>query len=227
MKNDQYEFVVSSEEYDYSYSSWISDANSLEDAYKFLKKDLGFLSCDIRFFRMGHILNESVKFFAHRLFELQNAPISINAIKMTIDKDYRTISDLISCEEHEVSHNTSYMIRNCKWWSKKAVELFNNIDDKFSKKCDFKINGKRAFTVEHEYPVGIIKNMIVNKQFNSAEEIEDHIKKYAKNIIVTLDENIYLTANSKSANTITEAETRYSKAGIEVVRFDPKTGACL
>lgn len=172
-------------------------------------------------------LNETIKFFSKRLFELQNAPISVNAIKMTIDKDYRTISDLISCEQFQVSHNTAFMIRNCKWWSKKAVELFSSIDDKFNKKCDFKINDKRAFTVEHEYPVGIMKNMIVNKLFNSAEEVEGFIKKYAKNIIVTLDENIYLTANSKSANTITEAETRYSKAGIEVVRFDPRKGTCL
>ena len=162
-------------------------------------------------------LETSVKFFAKRLYDMQFADISLNAKKKAIDVDYRIITDLISCESSHVSHHTPYIIRNCKWWSKKAIEIFNNTEGSFADKCNVKINGKRAYSVEHEYPVGIIKNMIVKKLFKTEKEVYNHIKKYGRVIIVSHEENYQLSWKQKTANTIEEAHNRYNQIGIEVV----------
>ena len=162
-------------------------------------------------------LEDSIQFFSKRLYDIQFADISLNAKKKAIDMDYRIITDLISCRLKSVSHSTPYIIKNCKWWSKKAVELFSKTEGTISERCNLKINGKRAYSVEHEYPVGIIKNKIVNKQFKSQQEIVNYIKEYGRVIIVHCDENYRLTVNQKTANTIEEAHNRYNKVGIEII----------
>ena len=81
-------------------------------------------------------------------------------------------------------------------------------------------DGKRVFNIEHQYPLGIIKEKVVNKSFKSVEQVIDYFIRYNKIVIVTAEENAKLNAKHKTAATIQEARSRYKQNGIVVRRFD-------
>ena len=76
-------------------------------------------------------MNDSVRnvvdHFAKRIFDMQFAPVHVNAKKKAVDIDCRIVSDFISCENEFCSHATPHILGNCKWWSEAAIEKFNSL----------------------------------------------------------------------------------------------------
>lgn len=169
---------------------------------------------------MRQVTLDVVRTFAKRLYDIQHAEIPVNPKKMSIDRDYRIITDFVSTEEEFVSHSTPHLIRNNKWWSVGAIEKFRSYSDlKWRERCDMYENGRRAYSIEHEYPVGIIKTMLMNKEFSDPEQIVNFCLRYGRMVILTSDENDMLNKVSKTCNTIDEAYERYSSLDIIVRRF--------
>lgn len=195
---------------------------------------------------MIKVVQTTLEVFSQRIYDLQEADIPVNAKKKAVDMDCRIVSDYLCTEESQVSHSTPHIIKNCKWWSVGAVELYNDLRTSMNLQhyqiCEVYLNEKtgkpilfhhttkkedkkgyrRAFAVEHEYPIGITKEMVIAKKFASPEVVQKHLKKYNKIVIVTVEENDRLTRLQKSAKKLTEAKDRYKNVGIEVVRFEPK-----
>lgn len=169
---------------------------------------------------MNPTVKEVVKHFASRIYEIQFAPIPENAKKSAVDRDCRIVSDFIGTENEFVSHSTPHIIKHCKWWSVAASELYKSLEGSHSTRCEHYMDKKRAFAVEHEYPLGIIKDRVVKATFASSDVVEKFLWKYNKIVIVTAGENALLTERFKSAKTLKEAAARYDSCGIEVVRFD-------
>ena len=169
---------------------------------------------------MKQVTLDVVKLFSQRLYDMQFADIPDNPKKMGIDKDYRIITDFVSTEEEFVSHSTPFLIRNNKWWSIGAIEKFrSNSDLPWRQRCDMYENGRRAYSIEHEYPVGIMKTMLLNKEFTDVEQVVNFCLRYGKMVIVTAEENDALNKVSKSASSIEEAHERYTQQDIIVRRF--------
>lgn len=176
--------------------------------------------------------------FAKRIYEIQFAEITDNSKKRAVDTDCRIVSDYLGTMNAEVSHSTPHILKHCKLWSIEAKSLYANLKDKFnishsqicemyvdhitneyivhnsSEKRDFKKSIQRAFCVEHQFPLGIVKEQVVNKQFSSAEDVKKYLKKYINITIVTSHENALLNSKSKSAKSLIEAKDRYKKLGI-------------
>ena len=169
-------------------------------------------------------MNDSVKtvvdHFAKRVFDIQFADIQVNAKKKAVDIDCRIVSDFISCENEFCSHATPHILGNCKWWSEGAIKKFESLVGTKRQRREAYEDGKRMFNIEHQYPLGIIKNKVVNKSFKSVEQVKDYFIRYNKVVIVTAGENAKLNATHKTAATIQEARTRYKQNGIVVRRFD-------
>lgn len=169
---------------------------------------------------MKQVTMDVVKVFAQRLYDMQFAEIPVNPKKMAIDRDYRIITDFVSTEEEFVSHSTPHLIRNNKWWSIGAIEKFrSHVDLPFRQRCDMYENGKRAYAIEHEYPVGIIKTMLLSQEFANVDEIVNFCLRYGRMVVVTSEENEMLNKVSKTCATIDEAYERYSSLDIIVRRF--------
>jgi len=169
-------------------------------------------------------MNDSVKtvveHFAKRVFDIQFAEIHVNAKKKAVDIDCRIVSDFISCENEFCSHSTPHILGNCKWWSEGAIQKFDSLDGTKRQRREAYQDGKRVFNIEHQYPLGIIKEKVVNKSFKSVEQVIDYFIRYNKIVIVTAEENAKLNAKHKTAATIQEARSRYKQNGIVVRRFD-------
>jgi hypothetical protein len=169
-------------------------------------------------------MNDSVKtvvdHFAKRVFDIQFADIHVNAKKKAVDIDCRIVSDFISCENEFCSHATPHILGNCKWWSEGAIQKFESLEGTKRQRRESYEDGKRMFNIEHQYPLGIIKDKVVKKAFKSVEQVKDYFIRYNKVVIVTAEENAKLNATHKTAATIQEARTRYKQNGIVVRRFD-------
>ena len=74
--------------------------------------------------------------------------------------------------------------------------------------------GKRWWTVEHQYPILIPKCGIVDEAWSESYLI-DWMMEFGKATIVTQPENARLTNHTKSME---EAATRYSDANIHICR---------
>lgn len=169
-------------------------------------------------------MNESVKnvvhHFAERIYNIQFAKVHVNAKKKAVDIDCRIVSDFISCENEFCSHSTPHILGNCKWWSEGAIKKFESLEGTKRQRREAYENGKRIFNIEHQFPLGIIKEMVVKQQFKSVDQVKNYLIKYNKIVIVTAEENVKLNAKHKTAATLREAKTRYEDNGIIVRRFD-------
>ena len=169
-------------------------------------------------------MNDSVKnvvdHFAKRIFDIQFAEVHVNAKKKAVDIDCRIVSDFISCENEFCSHATPHILGNCKWWSEAAIEKFNSLGGTKRQRREAYESGKRVFNIEHQFPLGIIKEKVVNQAFETVEQVKDYLIRYNKVVIVTSEENDKLNATHKTATTIPEARKRYKHYGIVVKRFD-------
>jgi len=169
-------------------------------------------------------MNESVKnvveHFAERIFNIQFADVHVNAKKKAVDIDCRIVSDFISCENEFCSHSTPHILGNCKWWSEGAIAKFESLGGSKRQRREAYENGKRIFNIEHQFPLGIIKEKVVNQKFKTVEQVKDYLLRYNKIVIVTAEENNKLNAKHKTASTISEARNRYKFHDIVVRRFD-------
>jgi hypothetical protein len=169
---------------------------------------------------MNDSVKNVVKHFAKRLYDMQFAEVHVNAKKKAIDVDCRIVSDFVSCENEFCSHSTPHVLGNCKWWSKGAIEKFESLEGTKRQRREAYENDKRIFNIEHQFPLGIIKDKVIKKHFNSVEQIERYLLRYCKVVIVTAEENSKLNATHKTSTTLAEAKKRYEHHGIVVQRFD-------
>lgn len=169
---------------------------------------------------MNTSIKNVVEHFAERIYNIQFANVHVNAKKKAVDIDCRIVSDFISCENDFCSHSTPHILGNCKWWSEGAIKKFNSLEGTKRQRREAYENGKRVFNIEHQFPLGIIKEKVVNKQFKSVDQVKNYLIKYNKIVIVTAIENTKLNTNHKSATNLQEAKSRYEYNGIIVRRFD-------
>jgi hypothetical protein len=174
---------------------------------------------------MNASIKNVVDHFAERIYNIQFASVHVNAKKKAVDIDCRIVSDFISCENEFCSHSTPHILGNCKWWSEGAIAKFQSLKGTKRQRREAYENGKRIFNVEHQYPIGIIKDKVVKQHFKSVDDVKKYLIKYNKVVIVTAEENSKLNAKHKTATTLQEAKKRYEINGIVVRRFEMKTEA--
>lgn len=159
-----------------------------------------------------------IKVFAQRIYDLQFADIPIVTKNSAVDRDTRIISDFIGCETAKVTHSTYFVLKNCKQWSEEAIKVYNKLEGTHSTRCSSERSGQH-FTIEHEYPVGIVKKMVQDKKFKTVSAVIKYMKKYAVPVIVTLEEDAKLRKSCRTASSLEEADGRYKKVGIKVKHF--------
>lgn len=176
-------------------------------------------------------VNKILNCFAKRIYDIQFVDISITSKKKAIDIDARLCSDALSCDVPSVTHTSEYVLSKGIWWSQTALELFWNAkiynkDGSLARTVRQRRKGyesnckRRMFTVEHEYPLGILKSKVMQKEFKSVQAVKNYLLKYNKATIVTHAEDTKLeNSGKKTAKTIQEASDRYEKCGIKVVEF--------
>jgi hypothetical protein len=163
-------------------------------------------------------VEDIIRVFAKRVYDLQFVDVPEGTRNSAVDRDCRIISDFIGCEKVKVTHSTYYVLKNCKRWSKKAIKLYNTLEGSHSTRCSSAKSGQ-LFTIEHEYPLGIVKKMVQDKKFKSVDSVITYMKKYAVPVIVTLEEDAKLRTSCRTASSLSEAKGRYKKVGIVVDHF--------
>lgn len=169
---------------------------------------------------MNASIKNVVDHFAERIYNIQFANVHVNAKKKAVDIDCRIVSDFISCENEFCSHSTPHILGNCKWWSEAAIQKFESLGGSKRQRREAYEAGKRIFNIEHQFPLGIIKEKVVKQQFKNVNQVKNYLIKYNKIVIVTAEENSKLNAKHKTAATLQEAKKRYDYHGIVVRRFD-------
>lgn len=167
---------------------------------------------------MNKQVEELVSFFAKRIYDLQFIDLPDGTKNSAVDRDARIISDFIATEQTKVVHSTYFILKHCKLWSEEAIRVYGTLNGNHNARCSVRLNGAR-FTIEHEYPLGILKQMVRDKKFKTPEAIVKYMKKYGSPVIVTLEEDAKLRQFCRTATTLKEAEDRYLKAGIKVKKF--------
>lgn len=167
-------------------------------------------------------VKEAVEFFAKRIYDIQFVDLPDGTKNSAVDRDARIISDFIATEQTKVVHSTYFILKHCKLWSEDAIRVYGTLNGNHNARCSVRLNGAR-FTIEHEYPLGIMKAMVRDKKFSSPAAVIKYMKSYGVPVIVTLEEDAKLRQFCRTATTLEEAEDRYLKAGIKVKRFD---GVC-
>ena len=159
-----------------------------------------------------------VKFFAERIYAIQFADIPNGTKNSAVDKDARIISDFLATGQTKVTHSSYFVLKHTKLWSVEAIKKYKTLKGSHSHRCSTKHSGSH-FTIEHEYPLGIMKKMVQEQKFKSPAEVIRYMKKYGVPVIVTLEEDAKLRGICRTANSFKEAEDRYKKAGIVIKQF--------
>lgn len=160
-----------------------------------------------------------VEFFAKRIYDIQFVDIPEGTRSVAVDRDSRIISDYLATDQLKPTHSTYYIVKHAKLWSEEAIRVYETLSGKHNARCSVRLSGSH-FTVEHEYPLGILKQMVRDKKFKSPDAVVKYMKKYGMPVIVTLEEDAKLRTICRTAYTLKEAEDRYKKAGIVVKKFD-------
>ena len=167
---------------------------------------------------MNKTIENTIRVFAKRIYDIQFEDLPAGTKNSAVDRDSRIISDFIGCEKEKVTHSTYFILKNCKMWSEKAIAMYESFEGDHASRCHRGKSG-HEFTIEHEYPLGIVKKMVQDKQFESVEHVIKYMKKYAVPVIVTLEEDAKLRTTCRTADSLEEAKDRYKKVGIKVQRF--------
>jgi hypothetical protein len=160
-----------------------------------------------------------VEFFADRIYQIQFVDIPNGTRNSAVDRDARIISDFLATGQTKVTHSTYFILKHTKLWSEGAIKVYETLSGNHNARCSTRLNGSR-FTIEHEYPLGILKQMVQDKQFKSPSEVVDYMNQYGVPVIVTLEEDAKLRGICRTALSLKEAEDRYKKAGIIIKKFD-------
>ncbi len=163
-------------------------------------------------------VKELVKFFAQRIYDIQFIDMPNGTKNTAVDKDARIISDFLATGQAKVTHSSYFVLKHTKLWSEEAIKKYMKLKGTHSRRCSTEHSGSN-FTIEHEYPLGIMKKMVQEQKFKSPAEVVRYMKKYGVPVIVTLEEDAKLRGICRTANTFKEAEDRYKKAGIIIKKF--------
>ena len=159
-----------------------------------------------------------IRVFAKRIYDIQFEDMPAGTKNSAVDRDSRIISDFIGCEKEKVTHSTYFILKNCTMWSEEAIAMYEKLEGNHAARCH-RGKSKHEFTIEHEYPLGIVKKMVQDKKFESVEHVIKYMKKYAVPVIVTLEEDAKLRTTCRTADTLEDAKDRYKKVGIKTRRF--------
>ncbi len=142
-----------------------------------------------------------------------DAPILQKHRRTMVDTAIRAASNIVTAECTAVYNSTASILQWCPWWSERALQLYQQLKGHRTHRqtSHIRINGKRPWTVEHEYPVNIIKHRINNGA--STDEIVSWMNKYGRAVVILHEENKLLL---QSCKTETEAQHRYEN--ITIVR---------
>lgn len=168
---------------------------------------------------MNKNIENTIRVFAKRIYDIQFEDLPVGTKNSAVDRDSRIISDFIGCEKDKVTHSTYFILKNCKMWSEEAIAMYESLEGDHASRCHRGKSG-HEFTIEHEYPLGIVKKMVQDKKFESVDHVIKYMKKYSVPVIVTLSEDAKLRTSCRTANTLKEAKDRYKNVGIKVRRFE-------
>lgn len=171
---------------------------------------------------MNKKIENTIRVFAKRIYDIQFEDLPAGTKNSAVDRDSRIISDFIGCEVEKVTHSTYFILKHCKMWSEEAIAMYEKFEGTHASRCHRGKSG-HEFTIEHEYPLGIVKKMVQDKEFTSVDHVIKYMKKYAVPVIVTLEEDAKLRTTCRTANSLKEAKDRYKNVGIKVRRFE---GVC-
>jgi hypothetical protein len=172
-----------------------------------------------------------IDYFAKQIYDIQFIDLPETTKKKTVDINARLCSDALSCDVPSVTHTSEYVLSKGVWWSEKALNMFwneqiYNDDGTAARTIRQRRKGyqkdlkKRMFTVEHEFPLGILKTKVMKKEFKNSDQVKKYLLKYNKATIVTQEENERLkNAGKRTAKKLEEAADRYEQCGIKVVEF--------
>ena len=144
------------------------------------------------------------------------SPLEVKYRKSIIDKLLRGCSDILSSRSLSCVSNTSSAIQWYCWWSERAIEMYESQAKQLTHSrggrapthrqvCDARVQGKRCFTVEHQYPIAIPKQGLIDGW--TFDELVDWMWEYGCGTIVTQEENSQLTQWTLNME---EAEQRYA-----------------
>lgn len=142
-----------------------------------------------------------------------DAPILQKHRRTMVDTAIRAASNIITAETLSVYNSTASILQWCPWWSERALDLYQQLRSGKTHRqtAHIRINGKRPWTVEHPYPVNIIKHRIYNGA--STVEIVDWMLQYGRAVVILHEENKSLVQSCK-----TEAEAHNRYENIRIVR---------
>lgn len=141
-----------------------------------------------------------------------------------IDRTLRAASDIISAESTRVVNNTASVLQWTKWWSSDALFQYWEICEELTSIRNGKppthrqitqyrdANGKRPFTVEHEYPILIPKKGVLDDRWTN-QQLNDWMFQYGRATIITQEENARLLSHTADMQI---ARKRYSDASIVI-----------
>lgn len=142
-----------------------------------------------------------------------DAPLEQKHRRTLVDTALRAASNIITAESTAVYNSTASILQWGVWWSEAALNLYNQLRGGKSHRqtAHIRINGKRPWTVEHRYPLNIIKHEIYSGA--DVEYIVDWMMRYGAATVVLHEENKSLL---QSCKTLEEAHNRYEN--IVIVR---------
>lgn len=150
-----------------------------------------------------------------------DAPLEQKHRRTLVDAALRASSNIITAESTAVYNSTASILQWGVWWSERALYLYNQLRGSKSHRqtAHIRINGKRPWTVEHRYPLNIIKHEIYNGA--SVDYIVDWMMCYGAATVILHEENKILL---RSCKTLQEAQHRYEN--IVIVRHPHFKGEC-
>ena len=147
-------------------------------------------------------------------YEISKTDMPVRLREYAIDRTLRMASNIISSEDENIGQSSATSRYGCKKWSKEAYNFYTSERESgktHKQACFGKLNGRSAYINEHEYPLSIIKKLLLNENW-SLKQLKDYMYKYGAYTAVSRKEDLRL----KPARTILEGNNRYKNAGIEI-----------
>jgi hypothetical protein len=151
-------------------------------------------------------------------------PINRKFAYNMVDKALRSASDVLSAECDNVVNNTMSVLQWCRQWSHGALDCYWTIKDELTEQrggkppthrqiCNYRDEqGKRPFTVEHEYPILIPKRGVLDDHWTE-EALRDWMWQYGRATIITQAENSRLLNHTDDQQI---AAKRYETGGVVI-----------
>ena len=171
-------------------------------------------------FFSNNAMDEQIYEWCRLAHVAQNSSLLHKYSRTIIDSCIRGASNIETCGSTSVHCNTSSILQWGRWWSESALQHYNAVREQLTvtrkgkppthlQITNYRENGKRPWTVEHRYPLNIIKQRVYAGA--SVEEIYTWIKAYGVAVIILHTENATLQSYTKTEK---EAQDRYQNITI-------------